>query len=85
MVKLLDDINVRNYIIKKKIDTTILSFMSPKFKHYIFNRLPITQSLSETAYVIVDVLDKIKEPMYRIFYDDYYKILKNLNYKLFKL
>ena len=85
MVKLLDDINVRNYIIKKKIDTTILSFMSPKFKHYIFNRLPITQSLSETAYVIVDVLDKIKEPMHRIFYDDYYKILKNLNYKLFKL
>jgi len=85
MVKLLDDINVRNYVKKNKIDTTILSFMSPKFKHYIFNRLPQTKSLSETAYVIVDVLDKIKEPMNRIFYEEYYKILKLLNYKLFKL
>jgi len=85
MVKLLDDINVRNYVKQHKIDTTILSFMSPKFKNYIFNRLPQTQSLSETAYVIVDVLDKIKEPMHRIFYEEYYKILKLLNYKLFKI
>jgi len=85
MVKLLDNIIVRNYIRSKKIDTTILSFMSPKFKNYIFNRIPQTQSLSETAYVIVDILDKIKEPMHRIFYEDYYKILKLLNYKLFKV
>jgi len=87
MVKLLDDINVRNYVKKHKIDTTILSFMSPKFKNYIFNRLPQThtKSLSETAYVIIDVLDKIKEPMNRIFHEDYYKLLKLLNYKLFKI
>ena len=85
MVKLLDNIIVRNYIRSKKIDMTILSFMSPKFKHYIFNRLAQNKSLSETTYVIIDILDKIKEPMERIFYEEYYKILKLLNYKLFKV
>ena len=84
MVKLLDDINVREYIKSKKINDTLLSFMSPKFKEYIFNRLPKTKSLSETAYVIVDTFDKINEPMYKIFTDDYFKLLKNLNYKLFR-
>jgi len=85
MVKLLDDMTIRNYVKKHKIDTTILSFMSPKFKNYIFNKLPSSKSLSETVYIIVDVLDKINEPMNRIFCEDYYKTLKLLNYKLFKL
>jgi hypothetical protein len=84
MVKLLDDINVREYIILKKLDTTILSFMSKKFKEYIFNRLPKTKSLSETAYVIVDTFDKLNEPMTKIFTKDYFKILQNLNYHLFR-
>ena len=84
IVKLLDNIIVREYILKKKLDTTILSFMSTKFKNYIFNRLPKTNSLNETSYIIVDILDKINEPLPRIFNNDYYTILKNLNYKLFK-
>ena len=54
MVKLLDDINVRNILNQKKLIQTILSFMSPKFKNYMLNRLPKTKSISETAYVIVD-------------------------------
>ena len=82
--KLLDDINVREYIILKKLDNTILNFMSTKFKNYIFNRLPKTKSLSETAYVIVDIFEKINEPMSKIFTFDYFKILTNLNYHLFK-
>jgi len=84
MVKLLDDINVREYILLKKLDTTILNFMSKKFKDYIFIRMPKTNSLSETAYIIVDTFEKINEPMTKIFTKDYFKILKNLNYYLFK-
>ena len=43
-----------------------------------------TNSLSETAYIIVDTFEKINEPMTKIFTKDYFKILKNLNYYLFK-
>ena len=84
MVKLLDNTNIRNYIIVKKLDMTLLSFMSKKFKDSLFTRLPKTKSFNETSYVIVDIFDKIKEPMGKIFTNDYFKILTNLNYHLYK-
>ena len=85
MVKLLDDTNIRKYIISKKIDKTILSFMSQKFKTNMLNRLSKTKTINETAYTIVDIFEKINEPMYKIFTEDYFNTLKNINYKLFKI
>jgi hypothetical protein len=41
MVKLLDDIKVRDYIILKKLDMTLLSFMTKKFKDSLFNGVGI--------------------------------------------
>jgi hypothetical protein len=84
MVKLLDDRKIREYIIVKKLDITILSFMSKKFKESLFNRFSKNNSFNETTYVIVDIFDKINEPMSKIFTNDYFKILTNLNYHLFK-
>ena len=86
MVQLLDDITIRDYIISKKLDTIVLSFMSKQFKTNILNKLPKSKSsINETTYIIVDIFYKIKEPMYKVFTDDYFNLLKNLNYKLFKL
>jgi hypothetical protein len=90
MLRLLNDISVKEYIILKKLDTTILGFMSKKFKDYLFKYLfnreinPKRLGSSETTYTIVDIFEKINEPMGKIFTNDYFKILKNLNYHLFK-
>ena len=59
--------------------------MSQKFKTNMLNRLSKTKTINETAYTIVDIFEKINEPMYKIFTEDYFNTLKNINYKLFKI
>ena len=91
VVRLLNDKIVREYIISKKLDKTVLNFMSSKFQKYLLNTIfnksykDKMLSSSETSYLILDIFEKINEPMYKIFTDDYFNLLKNLNYKLFKL
>ena len=41
-------------------------------------------SLNESVYMIVDILEKIKEPMTSVFSNNYIEKLKALNYRLFR-
>ncbi len=88
IVRLLNDKIIKKYILLKKLDKTLLNFMSIKFKNYIYKILDdnkrIHTSDSYISYIIVDTFTKINEPMYKIFTDDYFNLLKNINYKLFK-
>ena len=72
-----------------KIDKTILSFMSDKFLNAIYNNKIVNNNnilnFNETVYIIVNTLNKLNEPLPRIFTPDYIKTLDLLNYKLFKI
>ena len=66
-------------------NTTIMSFMSDRFRNILFG-MPIKNiSLNESAYIVVKILENIKEPLPVIFKHDYLNMLRNLNYKLFKI
>ncbi|MEK9977244.1 MAG: hypothetical protein VW689_05285, partial [Gammaproteobacteria bacterium] len=77
--------DMRNYIVKHKINNTLMNFMSSNFRTELFNMPPKKISLNESAYIVVELLNKIKEPLPQIFNHNYINSLKNLNYKLFKL
>lgn len=84
-ITLLDTDKVKNYIISKKLDKTIMSFMSDLFKQTLFSRKN-TQNISidYSALIAVNILHKINEPMNNIFTETYLKNLNILNYKLFR-
>ena len=88
IITLLNNKTIKKYILLKKLDKTILNFMSIKFKDYIYKILDENKRIHTSdpyiSYIIVDTFNKIKEPMYKIFTDDYFNLLKNTNYKLFK-
>ena len=84
-IRLIETEDMRNYIVNHKINNTIMNFMSSNFKTELFNMAPKNISLNESAYIVVEILHKIKEPLHLIFNNDYINSLKNLNYKLFKL
>ena len=76
---------MRNYIIKHKINDTLMNFMSSNFRTSLFN-MPIKNiSLNESAYIVIELLNKLKEPLPLIFNHNYINSLKNLNYKLFDM
>lgn len=83
-IKLIDNIKIRQYIIDKKLDKTIMSFMSPKFINTLFSINTKNLNMQEVGYMILDILDKINEPMNSVFTNDYIETLKILNYRLFK-
>jgi len=82
-IRLLETENVRKYIKEKRIDVTIMSFMSKKFISELFSKPAKEISQNESAYVAVEILNKIKEPMYNVFTDNYITTLEALNYRLF--
>jgi hypothetical protein len=58
--------------------------MSDNFRKELFSKTARTVSLNESAFIAVDILNKIKEPIYHVFNDNYIKSLDILNYRLFK-
>jgi hypothetical protein len=80
---------IKTFITTHKIDKTILSFMSDKFLNAIYNNKIVNNNnilnFNETVYIIVNTLNKLNEPLPRIFTPDYIKTLDLLNYKLFKI
>jgi hypothetical protein len=84
MIKLLDTDIIRKFIVEKKIDKTILSFMSDNFKKELFAKSARTVSLNESAYIAVNILNTLKEPIQPIFTTNYIKTLNLLNYRLFR-
>jgi hypothetical protein len=84
-IKLMETELFRNYIIKHKLNNIIMSFMSNKFRDILF-KLPVKNIAEyESAYIVVKILNYLKEPLPIIFKHNYIDILKNLNYKLFKI
>jgi hypothetical protein len=83
-IRLLETENVRKYIKEKKIDNNIMSFMSKRFISELYSKPAKEISLNESAFVAIEILDKIKEPMYGIFSYNYISRLESLNYKLFR-
>ena len=72
------------YILEHKIDQTIMSFMSNEFRNYFFGLEPRDISMNNAAYLAVDIFNKIKEPMPRVFTAKYIKTLDLLNLHLFE-
>lgn len=88
-IKLLDNKSVKNYIIEYKLDKIILAFMSDKFITKLFSYLSKLKenyvfSVNEACGIAVNILNDIKEPMPRIFDNEYIKTLNLINYRLFK-
>ena len=83
-IRLIETENVRKYIREKKIDTNIMSFMSKAFLNELYSKPAKEISLNESAFVAVEILDKIKEPMCSVFSDNYISRLHALNYRLFR-
>ena len=84
-IRLIETEDMRNYTVKHKINETLMNFMSSNFRTELFN-MPIKNiSLNESAYIVVELLSKLKEPLPLIFNKDYINSLKNLNYKLFDM
>jgi hypothetical protein len=84
-IRLIETDMIRNYIIKYKMNTTIMSFMTDNFRKILFDMPTRVLSLNESALIVINILKTIKEPLPVIFKRDYLNILTNLNYKLFKI
>jgi len=83
-IRLIETENVRKYFTEKKINSTIMSFMSKSFINELYSKPAKEISLNESAFVAVEILDKINEPMPSVFSDEYISRLKALNYRLFR-
>ena len=83
-IKLLENVRTRDYILAKRYDVTILSFMSNKFIKTLYSMPVKEMNLNESVHTIVDIFDKIKEPMNNVFSNNYIEKLKALNYRLFR-
>ena len=84
-IRLIENKDMRNYIVKYKINDTLMNFMSSNFRKELFNMPVKNISFNESAYIVVELLNKLKEPLPLIFNNNYINSLKNLNYKLFDI
>ena len=84
-IRLIENEDMRNYIVKHQINDTLMNFMSSNFRTELFNMPVKNISLNESAYIVVELLSKLKEPLPLIFNHNYINSLKNLNYKLFDM
>lgn len=83
-IKLINIEKMKEYIIDKKINHTIMSFMSSKFRNILLE-MPIRKiSYTETTSITFDILNKLNEPLTPIFSTEYIRSLNILNYKLFR-
>ena len=76
-IKLIDTKKVQNYIIKTKLNTTLMNFMSTKFREHLFALSLNNITLNESAHILIKILHSIDEPMYTIFTKEYINSLNN--------
>ena len=84
MIMLLNNNHIMKYVIENKLDETIMSFMTDKFKARLFKTDISNIGINQSAFLVLDILEKIKEPMQRIFTTHYIKTLDLLNLYLFE-
>jgi len=70
--------DIKNYIINNKIDDSILSFMSSQFKENILSQTTRFITMNEACYLIIEIYDKINQPMNNIFTQNYINTIKQL-------
>ena len=70
-IKLIDTSKVKNYITKTKLNTTLMNFMSNKFRENLFALSLNNITLNESAHILIKILNTIDEPMNTIFTNDY--------------
>ena len=83
-IKLLDTEKMKSYIISKKLDTSIMSFMSRNFRKTLLKMPAKKISFTETAAITFDILNNLNEPLSPVMTPDYIRSLAILNYKLFR-
>lgn len=83
-IRLIDNQTMLEYLKQHKLDETIMSFMSDKFRNYLFRLKPKNITMNHAAYITVNILSKIKESMPRVFTTKYLKTLDFLNLYLFE-
>jgi len=83
-IRLINNQTMLDYILEHKLDDTIMSFMSAKFRKYLFGLIPKDISMNNAAYLAVNIFSKIHEPMPRVFTSKYIKSLDILNLYLFE-
>jgi len=71
------------YIVSKRLDETVMSFMSPAFRDKLLKMESKQRSSNNIMQNITSILHKINEPMSIVFTKNYIEILDLLNYKLF--
>lgn len=83
-IMLLNSTKIKEYVLEHRLDETILSFMTDKFKDRLFETNINNISMNNAAYLAVDIFSKIHEPMPRAFTTKYIKSLDILNLYLFE-
>jgi hypothetical protein len=82
---LINNQTMLEYVLEHKLDETIMSFMSEKFRDYFirFKEQNMNIGMSKSVYLTLDIFSKIQEPMPRVFTTKYIKSLDILNLHLF--
>jgi len=83
-ILLINKKTILDYILEHKLDDTIMSFMSAKFRKYLSGINVENIGMNNAAYLAVDIFSKIHEPMPRVFTSKYIKSLDILNLYLFE-
>jgi hypothetical protein len=81
--KCLAEKNIRDYTIANKLHTSILSFMSDAYYEEAVKIDMHDASVNWSFSKVIDIFNKIDQPMNRIFTNRYLNSLKLVNYKLF--
>lgn len=83
-ILLINKNTILEYILEHKLDETIMTFMSDKFRKHLFGINIENIGMNNAAYLAVDIFNKIHEPMPRVFTTKYIKSLDILNLHLFE-
>jgi hypothetical protein len=84
MIMLLNDNIILDYVRENKIDQTIMSFMTTRFREQLFKTNINKINMNWAGSVALDIFEKIKEPMPRAMTPEYLKSLEILNLYLFE-
>lgn len=81
--KMITDPDIKEYIIKYNLNTSIMSFMSPAYFKELLETDKQNANISWSFVRVIDIFNKIDETMNKVFTKQYLYSLDIVNYKLF--
>ena len=85
IVKTLHEPHIREFILKNKLEQSLLAFINPDvFKEILNLKLRFENSVNWAFSNLVSIMDKTGQYLRPVFTDEYINNLKQLNYKLFE-